>query len=109
MASEDLDGVDRKWFVVDRVSLDDSYGMAVNREDEVWVAREGEEAEAIALALRNRDDGEIGRAATSEATEAINENRVRGPDALLVYCLRNIRWNLREGSTKLGGRVIPVG
>ena len=91
MASEDLDGVDRKWFVVDRVSLDDSYGMAVNREDEVWVAREGEEAEAIALALRNRDDGEIGQAATSEATEAINENRIRGSGALSMCCLRNIR------------------
>ena len=68
---EDLDGVDRERRVVDRIGLDDGHGMAVDGEGEVGIAREGDEAEAVALALRDGDDGEIRRIASGKAAETV--------------------------------------
>ena len=71
LPGEDLDGVDRERRVVDRIGLDDGHGMAVDGEGEVGIAREGDEAEAVALALRDGDDGEIRRIASGKAAETV--------------------------------------
>ena len=77
LACEDLDGVDGERLVVDRVDLDDGHVVAVDGEREVRVARHGDEAEAVALALGDGDDGEVDRVAPGVTADSIDEDSVR--------------------------------
>lgn len=79
LTREDLDGVHYQRLVTDRVGLDDRHIVPVNREREVRVARNGNKAEAVALALGDVENGEIGSSATSEAAKAIDQSSVRNP------------------------------
>ena len=63
--------------MVDSIDLDDGHVVTVDGEGEVGVARDGHEAEAVPLALGDGDDGEVGRVATSEAAESVDEDGVR--------------------------------
>ena len=60
LTSVDLDGVDGKGLVVDGVDFNDSHVVTVDGEGEVGVARDGNEAEAVTLALGDGDDRKVG-------------------------------------------------
>ena len=65
--------------MVDAVDLNDGHVVAVDGEDVVGVARHGDEAEAVAAALRNVEDSElsIGAIVARSAALAVDERRVR--------------------------------
>ena len=64
------------------IGFNNGHVVAVDREGEVGVARDRDEAEAVALALGDRYDGEVGRIAASKATETVDQDGVRTSPAL---------------------------
>ena len=76
LACVDLDFVHGERLVVDGIDLDDGHVVVVDGEGEVGVARNGDEAEAVAFALRHGDNGQVDRVTTSVPAKAVDKHCV---------------------------------
>ncbi len=80
LTGENLDRVHGDGFDVDAVDLDNGEVVALNGKDMVGIAREREQAEAVALALGDIDHGQRRVSITTgETTETVDESRIRSP------------------------------
>jgi hypothetical protein len=68
----DLDGINDLRLVVDTISFNDGHSVIIDREDVVGIATYVEKAEAVPLALSDRDDCESGGGIPSVTTKAID-------------------------------------
>ena len=84
LAGEDLDLVDDEGLVVDTVDLDDGHVVTVDLEGVCRVAGEVDEAEAVAFALGDVDDGEVSSIAGGGTAQAVEQGRVLRPTAPLI-------------------------
>ena len=76
LAGEDLDGINDLRLVVDSIRFDDGHSVIINREDEVGIATHVDEAEAIPLALGDRDDRESRGGIASPTTKTIDQGSI---------------------------------
>ena len=93
LPGEDLYLVDGERGVVHGVDLDDVHGVVVDREREVGVARERDKAEAVALALRDGEHGEIRRVTAGESTKAVDQ------DGIGTATVQNDQYGGRDATT----------
>ena len=101
--------------MVDPIDLNDGHIVALDGEREVRVARDRNEAEAVALALRDINDREVARVPTRETAQTIDEDRIPTHPGMDVRQLLfgALVWytpcqHLRELGTETCSSMIPV-
>ena len=88
-AGEDLKRVDLARLNIDRIGLNDGHRVTLDLERVVRVARNRDEADAVAFALGNADDRKrsVRPVAPGVATQPIDQSRIRRPAS---YCQTHI-------------------
>jgi hypothetical protein len=78
LSREDRQRVDLQLLMIYTIGLNDIHSVVINGEKEVGITGNVDETHPIPLPFFNADNGQCGCIPTVEATQAVDQSRVRG-------------------------------